>query len=218
MFFTCAFKSLGSVNEIDAFIQQGCNKLHKSHIKHVTKDFYNAPFTRGVCVNAWRRACLKLGADTTVIVTTANHITFLVVHEWDWLASALGYLHKAIWLADVCVVENVQLLPRATPVKQRDEFHSATLDVTPVKVNERCWCRRPCSFKNVINQRIIKCIMVSTRIITTWSHKNTYLCALSVRHCFTYLTGRYAAVSKRNIHWVALKHRLNTWTLARFIT
>ncbi len=23
-------------------------------------------------------------------------------------------------------------------------------------------------------------------------------------------------VSKRNVHWVALKHRLNTWTLARF--
>ncbi len=27
----CTFKSLGSVNEIDAFIQQGCNKLLKSH-------------------------------------------------------------------------------------------------------------------------------------------------------------------------------------------
>ncbi len=48
------------------------------------------------------------------------------------------------------------------------------------------------------------------------SHKKTYLCALSVRHRFTYLTARFAAVSKRNVHWVALKHRLNTWTLARF--
>ncbi len=91
-----------------------------NYSKHVTKDFYNAPFTRGVCVNAWRRACLKLGADATVIVTTANHITFLVLHEWDWLASALGYLHKAIWLADACIIESFQLLPRATPVKQRD--------------------------------------------------------------------------------------------------
>ncbi len=52
--------------------------------------------------------------------------------------------------------------------------------------------------------------------LPTWSHKNTYLCALSVRHRFTYLSARFAAVSKRHVHWVALKHRLNTWTLARF--
>ncbi len=50
----------------------------------------------------------------------------------------------------------------------------------------------------------------------TWSHKNMYLCALSVWHRFTYFTARFAAVSKRNVLWVALKHRLNTWTLARF--
>ncbi len=31
-----------------------------------------------------------------------------------------------------------------------------------------------------------------------------------------YLTARFAAVSKRNVHWVALNHRLNTWTLACF--
>ncbi len=42
------------------------------------------------------------------------------------------------------------------------------------------------------------------------------LCALSVRHRLKYLTARFAAVSKRNVHWVALKHRLNTSTLARF--
>ncbi len=42
-------------------------------------------------------------ADATVIVTTANQITFLVLHEWDWLASVLGYWHKVIWLADACV-------------------------------------------------------------------------------------------------------------------
>ncbi len=35
-------------------------------------------------------------------------------------------------------------------------------------------------------------------------------------HHFTYLTARFAAVTKRNVHWVALKHRLNTWTLAHF--
>ncbi len=51
---------------------------------------------------------------------------------------------------------------------------------------------------------------------STWSHNNTYLCALSVQHRFTYLTARFAAVSKRDVHWVALKHRLNMWTLARF--
>ncbi len=50
--------------------------------------------------------------------------------------------------------------------------------------------------------------------ITTWSQKNTHLCALSVRHRFMYLTARFTAVSKRNVHWVALKHRFNTWTLA----
>ncbi len=53
-------------------------------------------------------------------------------------------------------------------------------------------------------------------IYTTWSHKNTYLCALSLWHRFMYLTARFAAVSKRNVQWVALKHRLNTWTLAHF--
>ncbi len=43
-----------------------------------------------------------------------------------------------------------------------------------------------------------------------------YLCALSVRHRFMYLTARFTTVSKRNVHWVALKHRFNTWTLAHF--
>ncbi len=57
-----------------------------------------------------------------------------------------------------------------------------------------------------------------TVFLAICSHKNSYLCALSVRHRFTYLTARFTAVSKRNVHWVALKHRLNTWTLAHFIT
>ncbi len=64
--------------------------------------------------------------------------------------------------------------------------------------------------------RIICKLKACSIFPTTWSHKNMYLCALSVRHRFTYLTARFAAVSKRNVHWVALKHRLNTWTLARF--
>ncbi len=38
-----------------------------------------------------------------VIVTTANHINFLGLHERDWRASMLGYLHKVIWLAEACV-------------------------------------------------------------------------------------------------------------------
>ncbi len=37
-----------------------------------------------------------------------------------------------------------------------------------------------------------------------------------MRHRFTYLTAHFAAVSKRNVHWVALKHRLNMWTLTCF--
>ncbi len=54
------------------------------------------------------------------------------------------------------------------------------------------------------------------KYFTTWSYKNTYLSALSVRHRVTYITAHFAAVSKRNVHWVALKHRLNMWTLAHF--
>ncbi len=34
-----------------------------------------------------------------------------------------------------------------------------------------------------------------------------YLYALSVLRRFTYLTARFSAVSKRNVHWVVLKHR-----------
>ncbi len=37
------------------------------------------------------------------LVPTANHITFLVLHERNWLASVLRYLLKAFWLADACV-------------------------------------------------------------------------------------------------------------------
>ncbi len=79
-----------------------------------------ASFTRGVGVNAWRRPCLKLGVEATVTVTRANHITFLVLHEWNWLASELGYLHKANALPFE-KLKNVLLLPRAMPVKRHDE-------------------------------------------------------------------------------------------------
>ncbi len=37
-----------------------------------------------------------------------------------------------------------------------------------------------------------------------------------MRHRFMYLTASFTAASKRNVHWVALKHRLNIWNLARF--
>ncbi len=48
-------------------------------------------------------------------MTSANHITFLVLHERDWLASALRYLHKAIWFACVGLekFKSFQLLPWA---------------------------------------------------------------------------------------------------------
>ncbi len=84
-----------------------------------------APFTRGVGVNAWRRACLKLGAEATVTMTRANHITFLVLHEWIWLVSELGYLHKA----------------NALPFEKLKNFSLAKLDVTPFKVSKRPWRR-----------------------------------------------------------------------------
>ncbi len=66
--------------------------------------FKEVHFVLRLIHNAWWRVCLKLGVDATVRVTTANHITFLVLHERDWLVSALGYLHKVIWLADACIV------------------------------------------------------------------------------------------------------------------
>ncbi len=59
-------------------------------------------------------------------------------------------------------------------------------------------------------------ISLSFCFSSTWSHKTTYLCTLSVRRRFLYRTACFAAVSKRNVHWVALIHRLNTWTLAHF--
>lgn len=36
--------------------------------------------------------------------------------------------------------------------------------------------------------------------LTTWSHKNEYLCALFSETVFMYLTARLAGVSKRNVH------------------
>ncbi len=96
-----------------------------------------APFTRGVGVNAWRRACLMLGADATVIVT------FLVLHERNWLASVLGYLHKVIWLADACVGTYSWKDFNSWHEQWSDatdlQFSSATLDVTPFKVSKRLW-------------------------------------------------------------------------------
>ncbi len=45
-------------------------------------------------------------------------------------------------------------------------------------------------------------------MLSTWSHKNVYLFYVPYAH--------FAAVTKRNVHWVALKHRFNTRTLAHF--
>ncbi len=50
-----------------------------------------------VGINAWRRACLKRGADRAIIVTTTNHILL-----WCCM-NGIGYLHEAIWLADASV-------------------------------------------------------------------------------------------------------------------
>ncbi len=73
--------------------------------------------------------------------------TFLVLHERDWLASALGYLHKAIWLTDASVgawkVFNFCREQRQWSDATDPQFSSATLDVTPFNVNERRWRRCP---------------------------------------------------------------------------
>ncbi len=57
----------------------------------------HAAFTRGVGVNAWRRACLKAWCWRAVIVTTTNHILL-----WCCM-NGIGYLHEAIWMADASV-------------------------------------------------------------------------------------------------------------------
>ncbi len=64
------------------------------------------------------------------------------------------------------------------------------------------------SLKDLIFMMLLK--------IPTWSHKNSYHCALFRKTVFTYLTAHFSAVTKRNVHWVPLKHRFNTWTLAHF--
>ncbi len=65
-------------------------------------------------------------------------------------------------------------------------------------------------------EKLSSAALLMSYILPTWSHENTYLCALSIRHRFTYLTALFTAVSKRNVHWVVLKYRLITWTLACF--
>ncbi len=62
---------------------------------------------------------------------------------------------------------------------------------------------------------IVVVISGPTEIGHTADIKNSYLCALFSETVFTYLTAHFAVVSKRNVHWVVLKHRFNTWTLAR---
>ncbi len=93
------------------------------------------------------------GGRVWSLVLTRHHSdnsqshTFLVLHERDWLASALGYLHKAIWLADASVgawkVFNFCRDQRQWSDATDPQFSSATLDVTPFKVNERRWRLRP---------------------------------------------------------------------------
>ncbi len=72
----------------------------RTHIRCVTcvcaRALAHAAFTRGVGVNAWRRACLKR-VWRAVIVTTTNHILL-----WCCM-NGIGYLHEAIWLADASV-------------------------------------------------------------------------------------------------------------------
>ncbi len=76
-----------------------------------------------------------------VIVTTTNHILL-----WCCM-NGIGYLHEAIWLADASVgawkVFNFCRKQRQWSDATDPQFSSATLDVTPFKVNERRWRRRP---------------------------------------------------------------------------
>ncbi len=77
-----------------------------------------------------------------VMVTTTNHILL-----WCCM-NGIGYLHEAIWLADASVgtwkVEKFSTSAASSASEATDpQFSSAMLDVTPFKVNERRWCRRP---------------------------------------------------------------------------
>lgn len=85
-----------------------------------------------------QRQCLpevvsEVGADTIIIAASANEISHQLLCE-------LGYLHKAIWLADTSVGDwKVEISPTyaantATEVAPMDpQFSSAMLDITHLK-------------------------------------------------------------------------------------
>ncbi len=66
-------------------------------LKFVTLDSHGASASTLDGGRVWSLVLTRRHSDNS-----QSH-TFLVLHEWDWLASALGYLHKAIWLADASV-------------------------------------------------------------------------------------------------------------------
>ncbi len=59
---------------------------------HLNVPWFYAQFTWGIAVSMSEAWCWH--------DHHSDNITFLVLPEWDWLASVLGYMHKAIWLAD----------------------------------------------------------------------------------------------------------------------
>ncbi len=85
---------------------------------------HNGTFTWSVGIGAWQRECLKLGADATVIVTTANLI--LIFWSSTGLASVMRYgicIRWSDWLTHALALEKLkrfQLLLRATPVTRRN--------------------------------------------------------------------------------------------------
>ncbi len=77
----------------------------------------HAAFTRGVGVNAWRRACLKRGADAPSWLQ--QPITYFSGVAWTGLGICM---RRSDWLTPPLALEKLksfQLLPRAAPVKRR---------------------------------------------------------------------------------------------------
>ncbi len=62
---------------------------------HLNVPWFYAPFTWSIGVSMSEAWCWH--------DHHSDNITFLVLPEWDWLASVLGYMHKVIWLADAWV-------------------------------------------------------------------------------------------------------------------
>ncbi len=83
---------------------------------HLNIPWFYTPFTRGIGVSMSETWCWH--------DHHSDNISFLVLPEWDWLASVLGYMHKAIWLADAFGAWKF-ILPQATQGEAMRRTHNS---------------------------------------------------------------------------------------------